>query len=280
MFATAADRETLARLLDRLVGMGCVPIAMCGAGRVLAMLRHGPGPALSKFDEHIVGVIDDDAARHGTNHAGLEVIGADEAIRRGVKAVVITAEGGAQDALWARRGRFIDAGVRVLCCPNRFAGQTWDDGLIEQLEWADAKERGIERPYTRAYPDREERRDPAIVEAINGRLRDGGAVCEIGSGAGKWTACFIERAGAYHCVDYSARLLHEAIEPRFSRFRSKLHLHHDEHAKLGGVPDGSIDVVFSIDVFVHFKIDLTHQFLASIRRVLRPGGVAVLHFAA
>ncbi|HMN42904.1 MAG TPA: class I SAM-dependent methyltransferase [Phycisphaerales bacterium] len=208
------------------------------------------------------------------------MIGADEAIRRGVKAVVITAEGGAQDALWARRGRFIDAGMRVLCCPNRFAGQTWDDRLIEQLEWADAKERGIERPYTRTYPDREERRDPAIVAAINARLRDGGAVCEIGSGAGKWTACFIERAGAYHCVDYSARLLHEAIEPRFSRFRSKLHLHHDEHATLGGVPDGSIDLVFSIDVFVHFKIDLTHQFLASIRRVLKPGGVAVLHFAA
>ncbi|HMN42903.1 MAG TPA: hypothetical protein PKE29_18835 [Phycisphaerales bacterium] len=64
MFATAADRETLARLLDRLVGMGCVPIAMCGAGRVLEMLRHGAGPGLARFDEHIVGVIDDDAARH------------------------------------------------------------------------------------------------------------------------------------------------------------------------------------------------------------------------
>jgi cyclopropane fatty-acyl-phospholipid synthase-like methyltransferase len=81
-------------------------------------------------------------------------------------------------------------------------------------------------------------------------------------------------------VDYSARLLHEAIEPRFARQRAKLRLHHDERARLEGVADGSIDLVFSIDVFVHFKIDLVHQFLASIRRVLRPRGVAVLHFAA
>lgn len=280
MFATAADRDVLSRQLQRLVGMGCVPIALCGAGRVTAMLRHGIGPGLAKFDEHMVGVIDDDAARHGSMHAGLRVLGADAAIRAGVKAVILAAEGATQDALWASRGRFIDAGVRVLCCPERFVGQTWDEGLIDQYEWTVARERGVKRAYTRVYPDREERRDPAIVEAIQSRLRFGGTACEIGSGSGKWTACLIERAGVYHCVDYSARLLHEAIEPRFAAYRGKLRLHHDERAELGGVADGSVDLAFSIDVFVHFKIDLAHQFLASIRRVLAPGGVAVLHFAA
>jgi SAM-dependent methyltransferase len=280
MFATASDRDVLALQLGRLVNMGCVPIALCGAGRVLGMLRHGMGPGLAKFDEHIVGVIDDNPGRRDSMHAGLRVISAEDAGAAGVKAVVITAEGAAQEALWAERGRFIDAGMRVLCCPERFAGQTWDEGLIDQYEWMEAQERGIDRPYARRYPDREEKRDPFVVETIMARLPAGGSVCEIGSGSGKWTASFIERTGEYHCVDYSARLLYEAIEPRFGRQRAKLHLHHDEHAKLAGVPSGAMDVVFSIDVFMHFKVDLTHQFLKAIRRVLKPGGVAVLHFAA
>ncbi len=264
--------------------MGATPVAFYGAGRVLAMLRHEMSASLVRLEEHIACAVDDDPAKSGTECAGLEVVGAEEALRRGVKAVVITAEGAAQDALWARRGRFVDAGIKVLCCPNRFAGQTWDEGLIDRYEWSVARENGIDRAYTRAYPDAQEKHHPEIVAAIESRLTRGASVCEIGSGSGLWTAKFIERAGEYHCVDYSARLLHEAIEPRFAANRSKLHLHHDEHAKLVGVPDGSIDLVFSIDVFVHFKIDLTHQFLASIRRVLKPGagsgGLAVLHFAA
>jgi len=70
------------------------------------------------------------------------------------------------------------------------------------------------------------------------------------------------------------------IEHRFAGQRGKLRVHHDEHARLAGVPDASVDVVLSVDVFVHFKIDLAHQFLASIRRVLKPDGVAIIHFAA
>jgi ubiquinone/menaquinone biosynthesis C-methylase UbiE len=279
MFATAADRATLVRQLQRLVGMGAVPIAFYGAGRVLEMLRHKAGPEMARFDEHVVGVVDDNAARRGATHAGLVVMSPEEAIARGVRSVIITAEGAAQDALWAKRGMFVDVGVRVLCCPPRFAGQTWDEGLIERYEWTVARENGIEREYTREYPGKEERCHPDIVAAIGARMTGGEAVCEIGSGAGLWTARFIDRAREYHCVDYSARLLHEAIEPRFAKYRDRLRLHHDERAELPGVPDDGIDVVFSIDVFVHFKIDLTHQFLASIARVLRPSGVALLHFA-
>jgi cyclopropane fatty-acyl-phospholipid synthase-like methyltransferase len=72
--------------------------------------------------------------------------------------------------------------------------------------------------------------------------------------------------------------LYEAIEHRFSKHLGKLSLHHDEKAKLGGIPDASVDLVYSMDVFVHFKADLVHQFLESITRVLKPGGKALIHF--
>src|SRR5690606_30154563 len=58
----------------------------------------------------------------------------------------------------------------------------------------------------------------------------------------------------------------------------RLHLHHDTGAELAGVPDDSVDLVFSFDVFVHFKMDLVHQFLQSVRRVLKPDGLALIHF--
>jgi SAM-dependent methyltransferase len=43
--------------------------------------------------------------------------------------------------------------------------------------------------------------------------------------------------------------------------------------------DGSIDAVFSYDVFVHLSIWNIHLYLEEIARVLRPGGRAVLHHA-
>lgn len=281
MFATAADRRILASQLDRLISTGQVPIALWGAGRVAGMLLHEPlKPAHA---EHLIGIIDDHPGRRGEKWgagAQLDVVTADDALARGVRAIIITAEGAMQEAMWSRRQKWIDKGIRVLTCPQRFAGQSWDDCLIDHYEQSIAAERGLARAYTRDYPDKNDTCNPMILAAINRHMFDGAVVCEIGSGSGKWTSQFIERAGSYHCCDYSARLLHEVIEHRFAAHRAKLHLHHDEKARLSGVPDASIDLLLSIDVFVHFKIDLIHQFMTAFKRVLKPTGNAIIHFAA
>ena len=44
-----------------------------------------------------------------------------------------------------------------------------------------------------------------------------------------------------------------------------------------GVPDASVDVVWSFDVFVHFAPLDTAGYMAEVARVLRPGGVATIH---
>ena len=48
---------------------------------------------------------------------------------------------------------------------------------------------------------------------------------------------------------------------------------------LPGVPDGSVDVVWSFDVFVHVSPLDQAGYLAEIARVLRPGGRALIHHA-
>ena len=49
---------------------------------------------------------------------------------------------------------------------------------------------------------------------------------------------------------------------------------------LDPIADDSVDFVFSFGTFVHIEPDGIAQYLAEIRRVLKPAGVAVVHYAA
>lgn len=274
MFMTGGDQAYFEVTLERLAGVGLKPIALYGAGRVARQLN----PASRSPQGLIAGIIDDDEAKVGKQWAGLPVIDFETAQRMGVKAVIITAEGEMQDRMWSRRGRFREAGMQVLCCPARFDSKTWDDCLIDQYEHMIAQSNGVERVYVHEYPKADAKAAEWLLNPIAGAMKDGDTVCEIGTGSGMWTEHLIDRAGAYYAVDYSARLLFEAMEHRFVKHLHKLHLIHDETATLAGVPDGSVDVLFSCDVFVHFKSDLVHQFLAAAKRVMKPGGQTFIHF--
>jgi SAM-dependent methyltransferase len=271
----AAERDQFAGLVARLTRAGQGPIALAGAGRTARDLR----PGLLAGRGMILGVIDDDERTHGRTIDGLDVIPFEEALRRGAKSAIITATGAAQDALWARRGRFREAGLYLLTCPARFASKPWDDALIDQYEHAMAVEAGLSPVYLHEYPSESAPKPVEMIEAVLAGCPADAAVCEVGAGTGLCTRWIIERAREYHIVDFSERLLYEAVEHRFARHGGALRLHHDESARLAGVPDGSIEIVFSHDVFVHFKSDLVHQFLEAIERVLTPRGRAVLHFA-
>ncbi len=265
------------RQVLRLTSTGAAPIALLGASdtcrRVHPTLHAPPGV--------IVGVIDDDPNARGRQWAGLPVIDAEEALQQGIKGVILThdpSNPGSYERLWAGRGVLREAGVYILACPCPHETMNWDQCLIDQYEHALAASRGIDLLYRHAYPPADPVAWPYLLEPLQARFLPEMTVCEIGTGAGLWTQHLIDRAGSYHAVDYSARLLNEVIEHRFARQMSRLHLHHDTRASLAGVEDGSVDLVFSFDVFVHFKADLVHQFLESIRRVLRPDGVALIHF--
>jgi hypothetical protein len=48
---------------------------------------------------------------------------------------------------------------------------------------------------------------------------------------------------------------------------------------LSQIPSGSVDIVFSYDVFVHIALEETVAYVADIARVLRDGGLAIVHHA-
>jgi SAM-dependent methyltransferase len=275
MLITPAHRDHFEGLIARLVRAGLTPIALHGGGRVCEQLR----PGLRPGSQHICAVIDDNPAKHGKTIAGIPITSFDDAISRGTRSVIITAEGPAQTALWNARARFRERGIYILTAPPRFESKTWDETLIDEFEYSIGQSHGSNAVYLHDYPKPHPPKPAEFINAVHERLGQGGTALEIGAGTGLCTQHIIPAAGAYHIVDFSQRLLYEAIEHRFAKHLSKLHLHHDETATLLGVPDASIDVALSFDVFVHFKSDLVHQFLESLARVLKPTGTAVIHFA-
>lgn len=281
------------RQVERLTATRSTPIALLGATHTCRRIH----PTLHAPPGTIIGVIDDRPAAVGRQWAGLPVIDMAQALREGVKGVILThGEGGAlttpsadrvepplsaaYERLWARRGPLREAGVYILPCPCPYATMGWDQCLIDQYEVALAASRGGNLLYQHGYPPEQPVAWPMLLNPLLERVGPGMTICEIGSGAGLWTQHVIEAAATYHAADFSARLLTEVIEHRFARQMHKLKLHHDTRAALAGVPDASVDLLFSFDVFVHFKADLVHQFLQAARRVLKPGGRALIHFVA
>ena len=280
--ARVDERACYERQLQRLLSAGAAPVALYGAGKFARSLR----PLFGVPEGLVRCFIDDDPGKRGGQWCGLPVGNLADAVARGCRGVLLTAEGEAARAIWRNRRPIREAGLYLLTCPSRFESRTWDECLLDQYEAALAMQRSPDaRPvYLHGYPKLVHRAWAGLVELYSGEVRAATpagrapVVCEIGSGTGLLGEFLIPSAAAYHCVDFSDRLLFEAMEHRFGAHLDKLHLHHDATARLAGVPDGGVDAVLSYDVFVHVKIDVVQQYFKSIARVLRPGGRALIHF--
>ncbi len=110
-------------------------------------------------------------------------------------------------------------------------------------------------------------------------LDPGADIVEIGAGGGRWTQYLLPSARRLIAVDLNP----EAFDYLRHRFADHPHLDRMEFHRTDGfdlrpVADGSIDLVFTFDVFVHLEPDGIGRYLVEIERVLRPGGRAVVHY--
>jgi ubiquinone/menaquinone biosynthesis C-methylase UbiE len=103
----------------------------------------------------------------------------------------------------------------------------------------------------------------------------GGVVLEIGPGAGRWSEVLVSRASLLVLVDVSERPLELCGERLGGDTRIQYIL--SSGSDLPGVEDGSIEAVWSFDVFVHVAPGDQAAYLEEIARVLAPGGTAVVH---
>jgi SAM-dependent methyltransferase len=105
-------------------------------------------------------------------------------------------------------------------------------------------------------------------------FRESQTVIEIGAGGGRWTQ-YLARAARLIVVEYNP----ESFSYLLRRFpHAKLTMVQTTGAEMHAIADATADFVFTFDVFVHLEPEVIGAYLLEIERVLRPGGVAVVHY--
>jgi SAM-dependent methyltransferase len=103
-------------------------------------------------------------------------------------------------------------------------------------------------------------------------------VClEIGPGGGRWTQ-FLLGARELILVELNPEFF-EYLRGRFPEALPRMRFYPTSGYELAGIGDGSVDFAFSFGTFVHLEPEGIDAYLAELRRVLRPGGVAVIQYA-
>jgi ubiquinone/menaquinone biosynthesis C-methylase UbiE len=106
-------------------------------------------------------------------------------------------------------------------------------------------------------------------------LPEGGRVLEIGPGAGRWTTELIERSSRYTGVDISESCV-ELCRTKFSGHALATFLV-GSGSDLRGIPDRSIDALWSFDVFVHINETEVDAYANEFKRVMTPAAMGIVH---
>jgi SAM-dependent methyltransferase len=118
-----------------------------------------------------------------------------------------------------------------------------------------------------------------VAECLERYMPVDGTILEIGPGAGRWTEFLLPRSSALILVDVAARCL-TICRDRFGGDQRLQYVLVDPEAdELIGdrVADEGVDAVWSYDAFVHVNPTDTERYISEIRRILKPGGIAVIH---
>ena len=116
-----------------------------------------------------------------------------------------------------------------------------------------------------------------VPEYVEPRMAEADTVLEIGPGGGRYTQYLLD-CSYLILVEYNTEFF-PILEDLFSGKGPELSFVTSDGASLPGVPDKTVDFVFSYDCFVHLDIPLIEGYLSEIARVLAPHGRAVIHYA-
>ena len=98
-------------------------------------------------------------------------------------------------------------------------------------------------------------------------------VVEIGPGGGKFSREIVGRCRELVLVDISREMLRRANRACDGRAREVL----IEDGNFQDLDPGSIDLVFSYDVFIHLESEEVFRYFAEVNKILRTGGVFSVH---
>jgi len=98
---------------------------------------------------------------------------------------------------------------------------------------------------------------------------------EIGPAGGRWTRYLLGFRKLY-VVDYYAEVLEELKK---TCNRPNMEFIKNGGADFPAVADRSIDYLFSFGAFVHMDVLIIDAYLANMKRILKPGANAIIHYS-
>ncbi|MBT8100725.1 MAG: class I SAM-dependent methyltransferase [Gammaproteobacteria bacterium] len=125
------------------------------------------------------------------------------------------------------------------------------------------------------WSESEQWKESIIQHVMLKLISPGATVLEIGPGYGRWTRKLIEISVRLIAVDVTEKCV-EHCKKLFGDF-DNAEFHLNDGQSLAMVADQSIDFVWSFDVFVHIEPSDIAHYLQEFKRVLKDGGVAILH---
>jgi len=170
---------------------------------------------------------------------------------------------------FARATRYLERRVKDFETAHKLHGENTPEANRDtwtHWDWSKGGEEWTPRPaWKKAFCD----------EVIHGYLDGRNAIVEIGPGAGRWTETLQQIAERLIIVDITERCI-EMCKERFAG-ATNIDYHVNDGATLPFLEAGSVDAVFSHDVFVHIAPAETRAYLKEFARVLAPGGIGVVH---
>jgi ubiquinone/menaquinone biosynthesis C-methylase UbiE len=134
-----------------------------------------------------------------------------------------------------------------------------------------------EEPETRLDEIRAERQAYAEGFLKLAGVKAGDTVLELGSGCGFGTRAVARRAKRVLACDISEAYL--SFARKELEGLDNIEFHHVESRDLSDIPDGSVDKIVSISVFIHFNLYDIYLYFLKFKRVLKAGGRVVFDFA-
>lgn len=116
-----------------------------------------------------------------------------------------------------------------------------------------------------------------IRELLAPNLHVDSSVVEVAPGHGRFTEAIVGKVRSLTLVDLSQTCL-DICRRRFGDHNGVTYVRTDG-TSLPGVPDGSVDFIWSFDSFVHVEREVIDAYLAEFCRVLKPGGSFLIHHA-
>jgi len=137
-------------------------------------------------------------------------------------------------------------------------------------EWNDPKRMGLDMPPETivAYLDE---------KLFTPFLGNPDVLLEIGPGGGRFTEILLPKCRQLIAADTAPEMLN-LLEKRFPDHTNIRYLELDGHG-LAGVKAHSVDAAFSYGVFVHLQHWDIYNYLVELKRVLKPGGKALIQHA-